>query len=64
MKCAFLHVLFVFKIDFELSSVDNSSHSVLDSFTSVDIVIAVLDFYYLIRFVCIKQSEVNFFMII
>ena len=34
------------------------------SFTLVDSRISVLDFCYFIPFVCIKQSEVNLFMII
>ena len=58
-----MHVFFVFKIDIKLSSVD-SIHSVLQSVTSVDSGISVLDFCYFIPFVCIKQSEVNLFMII
>ena len=63
MKYTYFKVLFVFKMDIELSSVD-SIHSVLHSFTSVDSRISVLDFRYFIPFVCIKQSEVKLFMTI
>ena len=45
MKYTYFKVLFVFKMDIELSSVD-SIHSVLHSFTSVDSKISILDFYY------------------
>ena len=65
MKYMYFSCLFVFKIDIKMSSVD-SIHSVLHSFTSVDSRISVLDFCYFIPllFVCIKQSEVNLFLII
>ena len=58
----YFYVLFVFKIDIKFSSVD-SIHSVLLQ-SQFYFRISVLDFCYFIPFVCIKQSEVNLFMII